>query len=74
MLGIGSKVCVRTNPEENVYFEGQMVAKRVHQIGYRVRTKDNKFDDWVSRAVLRELCEKAKTVVAMELVQKLDWK
>lgn len=55
MLGIGSKVCVRTNPEENVYFEGQMVAKRVHQIGYRVRTKDNKFDDWVSRAVLRLL-------------------
>jgi V8-like Glu-specific endopeptidase len=35
--------------------QGQMVAKRVHQIGYRVRTKDNKFDDWVSRAVLRLL-------------------
>lgn len=55
MLGVGSRVCVRTHPEEKVYHEGQMVAKRTHQIGYRVRTRDNKYDDWVSRASLRLL-------------------
>lgn len=55
MLGVGSKVCIRTSPEENVYHEGQIVSKRSHQIGFRVKTKDNKFEDWVSRAVLRLL-------------------
>ncbi|XP_052060621.1 protein capicua homolog isoform X1 [Mytilus californianus] len=55
MLGVGSRVCVRTHPEEKVYHEGQMVAKRSHQIGYRVRTRDSKYDDWVSRASLRLL-------------------
>ncbi|OWF36187.1 protein capicua homolog isoform X3 [Mizuhopecten yessoensis] len=57
MVAVGSRVCVRINPEVNYYYEGQVVDKKSQPISYRVRIHglpEEKYE-WVSRAVLRLL-------------------
>lgn len=58
MTVVGSKVCVRINPEENFYYEGVIADKKSQPVSYCVRIQgphEDKFRDpqWVSRAVLR---------------------
>ncbi|XP_069118802.1 protein capicua homolog [Argopecten irradians] len=57
MVAVGSRVCVRINPEVNYYYEGRVVDKKSQPISYRVRIhglQEEKYE-WVSRAVLRLL-------------------
>ncbi|XP_056013181.1 protein capicua homolog isoform X5 [Ostrea edulis] len=58
MINVGSRICVRINPEENYYYEGVIIDKKSQSPSYHIKIQghhEDKFRDpqWVSRAVLR---------------------
>ena len=61
MISVGCQVCVRINPEHNIFYEGQVVGKKVQPILYQVRllnhTHVERFgqDVWMPRAAIRLL-------------------